>query len=151
MLFPLSLAALALFVAAATTDAIERKIPDILPIGLALVALARIALVLAAGGAALGAAADVAAAVAVFALGAAGFGAGVLGGGDVKLLAAGTLWVGVASLLPFLMATALAGGVLALLFLLPGLVRGEAGRVALPYGIAIAAGGILATAGAGWG
>ena len=73
----------------------------------------------------------------------------MLGGGDVKLLAAAALWTGSAALLPFLMATALAGGLLAALFL--AFARREGKPVALPYGVAIAAGGILITGGALWG
>ena len=53
-------------------------------------------------------------AVAVFALGALGFAVGALGGGDVKLLAASSLFAGPALLPDFLMVTALAGGVLGL-------------------------------------
>ncbi|HVL22367.1 MAG TPA: prepilin peptidase [Amaricoccus sp.] len=154
MSFALSLAALALLVAAATTDALDRRIPNTLSVGLALVGLARIALDLATGGAALPVAADLAAAAAVFALGATGFRFGLIGGGDVKLLAAAALWLGAAALLPFLMATALAGGLLAVAFLVVALLRrdgaGPGGKVALPYGIAIAAGAILATGGALW-
>ena len=77
----------------------------------------------------------------------------LLGGGDVKLLAAGALWLGAAALGPFLLATVLAGGVLAVAFLLAGLLRRRAAGAAaasLPYGIAIAAGGILVSAGALW-
>ena len=152
MSFALSLAALALLVAAATTDALDRRIPNTLSVGLALVGLARIALDLATGGAALPVAADLAAAAAVFALGATGFRFGLIGGGDVKLLAAPSQRA--AALLPFLMATALAGGLLAVAFLVVALLRrdgaGPGGKVALPYGIAIAAGAILATGGALW-
>ena len=50
MSFALSLAALALLVAAATTDALDRRIPNALSVGLALVGLARIALDLARAG-----------------------------------------------------------------------------------------------------
>lgn len=150
MPFALSLAALALLVAAATTDAIERRIPNALSLGLALLGLARIALDLAAGGAALPVAADLAGAAAVFALGAAGFRFGLVGGGDVKLLAAAALWLGAAALLPFLMATALAGGLLAVVFLVVALFHRDRAKVALPYGIAIAAGAILTTGGAFW-
>ena len=80
-----------------------------------------------------------------------GFRLGILGGGDVKLLAAAALWLGAAALMPFLMATALAGGLLAVAFLAWALVRRDRGRVALPYGIAIAAGGVAMTGGGLWG
>ncbi len=149
MTFVLLVAALALLVAAATTDALDRRIPNALSLGLALVGLARIVLDLTAGGPLATAAADLAAAVAVFVLGAVGFRFGVLGGGDVKLLAAAALWTGAAALLPFLMATAVAGGLLAFLFLVRP--RRAARPVAVPYGVAIAAGGIALTGGALWG
>jgi prepilin peptidase CpaA len=151
MLLALSLAALALFLAAAATDARTRRIPNELCLALAAAGLGRIAFELVAGGAVVPAAADVGAAAVVFLAGAVAFGAGLLGGGDVKLLAAGTVWVGAAALLPFLMVTALAGGVLAAAFLALAFLRREGGRVALPYGIAIAAGGIVATGSTVWG
>jgi prepilin peptidase CpaA len=69
------------------------------------------------------------------------FSAGVFGGGDAKLLAAASAWFGFETLVPFLLATALAGGVLALIWLMyPG--RGRT----VPYAAAIAA-GALACAG----
>lgn len=52
------------------------------------------------------------AAAIVFGVGLAMFAMGWLGGGDVKLLAAISLWAGTALLLPALFITALAGGVL---------------------------------------
>ena len=45
------------------------------------------------------------------------FSRSLLGGGDAKLLAAASLWFGFENLLPFLAATALAGGVLSLAYL----------------------------------
>ena len=94
-----------------------------------------------------------AAAVGVFALAAIAFRFRVLGGGDVKLLAAGTLWLGAAALGPYLVITVLAGGAMAVVFVFGHLVkpismRGH--RPSLPYAVAIAAGGILTTAGALW-
>ena len=90
--------------------------------------------------------------VAVFAIGALGFAAGVLGGGDVKLMAAASLFAGPALLLDFLMIVALAGGVLGLAMLAgarigPAACAGDASvatrlRGRLPYGPAIAAGGL---------
>ena len=151
MALALTLCALALFAAAAATDARERRIPNALSVGLALVGLARIATALVTGDAALPLAADLAAAVGVFALAAVAFRFGLLGGGDVKLLAAGALWLGAASLVPYLLTTILAGGVLALLFIAWKLVTGGSAKgPSLPYGIAIAAGGILTTGGVLW-
>ena len=70
-----------------------------------------------------------------------------------KLLAAGTLWLGAAALGSYLMITVLAGGLMAVAFVAwhyvrPGAARRQ--RTSLPYAIAIAAGGILTTAGVLW-
>ena len=82
-----------------------------------------------------------------------------IGGGDAKLFAAGALWLGPAGAAPFLLWTAIAGGVLAVCLLgarrmsaLTGLpVRQPAWTERLlapagdiPYGIAIAAGALAA-------
>jgi prepilin peptidase CpaA len=91
--------------------------------------------------------------LAVFAVAALGFAAGILGGGDVKLLAAASLFAGPALLLDFLLITAVVGGVLGLA-MLAGAPIGPAAAIAsdgtvrarlrrgLPYGPAIAAGGL---------
>jgi prepilin peptidase CpaA len=75
---------------------------------------------------------------------------GLLGGGDVKLLAVMTLWVGWPDLLEYLITVALAGGGLSLLWIL---MRRVGQMICsstlmswtkdLPYGVAIAATGIL--------
>jgi prepilin peptidase CpaA len=147
----LTLPALALFATAAATDLRARRIPNRLTLALALLGLARVTWALAAGAPPLPLAADLAAAAVVFALATAGFAAGLLGGGDVKLLAAGTLWVGAGALAPYLLTTVFAGGVLALGFAALHFVARRRGAPApsLPYGVAIAAGGILTTAGVG--
>jgi prepilin peptidase CpaA len=85
------------------------------------------------------------------------FAANVMGGGDAKLLTAASLWFGFTpALAGFLVAVAYAGGGLTLLFLL---LRARAdlvlamgiplpasvvGSRKIPYGIAIAAGGLMA-------
>lgn len=149
MPLPLAIAAIGLFAAAAVTDALSRRIPNRLTGGLALLGLARIALDLATAAdpvaAGLVAAGDVGAALAVFVLGALAFRLGAFGGGDAKLLAAGALWLGAAAVWPFVLATVLAGGLLAAGYLAARLIPGR-GPETLPYGIAIATGGILATA-----
>ena len=94
---------------------------------------------------------------AALALGIAGFAMGWLGGGDAKLIAAACLWVGPAATAPFLVATAFAGGVLALGLLgarqvpTPFSARGPEWlkrlllpQGAIPYGVAIAAGALFA-------
>lgn len=82
----------------------------------------------------------------------------LVGGGDVKLIAACALWAGISQVLAFLIVTSLAGGALALGLLLArtliarrrGATSGavEGGEIPLmrqrvPYGLAIAAGGIF--------
>jgi prepilin peptidase CpaA len=91
-------------------------------------------------------------AAAVFALGALAFALGGLGGGDVKLLAASSLFAGSDLLVEFLTVTALAGGVLGLAVLAgapigPTATAGGTSvqtrlRGGLPYGPAIAVGGL---------
>ena len=81
------------------------------------------------------------------------------GGGDAKLLAACALWVGPAGIAEFLFYTALTGGVMAILWLFEGTVRYAMVRGGmnvqlsitreLPYGLAIAVGGLVATASTG--
>lgn len=94
--------------------------------------------------------------VIVFALGFVFFALRLTGGGDVKMLSAVSIWAGPQLILPFLFVTAFAGGVLslaALIKFLPGRLRpaGRAGfsmretpamRERIPYGVAIAVGGI---------
>ena len=141
--------AIALFIAAAWTDIRSRRIPNGVSVALALVGLARIGMALVAGESALTAALDLAAALTVFVLAAVAFRFRLHGGGDVKLLAAGALWLGAAALGPYILFTAVAGGVMAMLFVawhfvLPASMRGA--RPSLPYAVAIAAGGIFVTA-----
>jgi len=100
----------------------------------------------------------VACATLVFTAGAAAFAAGALGGGDVKLLAAVSLFADQTRLLDFLTITALAGGILAVAILASASVdRVGAGgtrlrarlRGGVPYGPAIAAGGLWLAASLG--
>ena len=77
------------------------------------------------------------------------FSRSLMGGGDAKLLAAASLWFGFENLLPFLAATALAGGVLSLAYLAfsaarVGLCQETVIARNVPYGAAIAAGGLAA-------
>ena len=78
----------------------------------------------------------------VFALLAAGFYAGMMGGGDVKLAAALALWFSPASTLKFLVLMSLAGGVLTLVVMALHRVKRREGRPEIPYGVAIAFGGL---------
>ncbi len=153
MALVLAIAAIGLFAVAAVTDSLSRRIPNPVSIALAVVGLVRIGAALVAGESALTAGLDLVAALAVFGLAALAFRFHLLGGGDVKLLAAGTLWLGAAALGPYLVVTVMAGGLLAVAFvgwhmLLP--VSARRRLPSLPYAVAIAAGGILTTAGALW-
>ena len=76
------------------------------------------------------------------------FGANLIGGGDVKLMAAVALWAGPFRLPLLIIATALAGGVVAILLLVyrwgKGSRRQEKGSpTVIPYGVAISAGGLM--------
>lgn len=101
--------------------------------------------------------ASVGLAVAALLVGAGMFALKWLGGGDAKLLAAVTLWLGLSGVLPFLLFTAMAGGGLCLLLLLARarlqvyavngpiwITRLLAPKGDVPYGVAIAMGALLA-------
>ncbi|MDZ7629623.1 MAG: prepilin peptidase [Parvularculaceae bacterium] len=80
----------------------------------------------------------------------------IIGGGDAKLLAASAPWIGLSSLGSFMIYVAIAGGALALALIVfrrlpalpayaqaPWLVRLHQRPKDIPYGVAIAAGGLL--------
>jgi prepilin peptidase CpaA len=88
---------------------------------------------------------------------------GLMGGGDVKLAVAVVAWLGPARVLPFLFASALAGGALALPYVwsmllrarvgvaagtarnaVVGALQGAPGRRQVPFGVAIAIGAVAA-------
>jgi len=146
----------AVLVAAAVHDVATRTIPNSVP---ALLALLGIAIRVLDGGLL----SSIAAVSLLFAAGAFVWRMGWLGGGDVKLVPAFGLVLPPGQVGAFVLATAVAGGVLALLYLVlrpavpapaPGRRRGrlrrclkaEAWRISrggpLPYAIAIAAGGL---------
>lgn len=100
------------------------------------------------------------AAIVVFAVGLLLFGFGIAGGGDVKLMAAAALWMGLPLLPLYLVSTALLGGLLCIVLLsLRALVRVPtlarclparmtslpiiANRRHVPYAVAIAGAGLL--------
>ncbi len=89
------------------------------------------------------AAAQLAIALGVFVLLAGAFYAGMMGGGDVKLAAALALWFSPATTLKFLVLMSLAGGVLTLVLLVVHRAQRREGRPQIPYGVAIAFGGIF--------
>jgi prepilin peptidase CpaA len=78
----------------------------------------------------------------VFTLLAGAFYAGMMGGGDVKLAAALALWFSPASTIKFLVLMSLAGGVLTLAVLAWHRAKRREGRPEIPYGVAIAFGGL---------
>jgi len=68
---------------------------------------------------------------------------GMMGGGDVKMAAAISLWFAPADTLRFLVFMSLAGGLVTLVTMAwHKRVKGE-GRPKVPYGVAIAVGGLL--------
>lgn len=79
----------------------------------------------------------------------------IFGGGDAKMIPAVVLWMGPAAALPFLYWMAIAGGACALILLIgrrsvpaevvPGFMRAPfEPKAGVPYGVAIAAGAMLA-------
>ena len=108
-----------------------------------------------------GALAAIGCAVAVFIGGAILFSRGYLGGGDVKLLSAATLWAGPGGTPELLLLTGVLGGALALFLLMPlgmqmaAAARGMLGQppvtaergmaTPVPYGVAIAGAALIVT------
>ena len=85
---------------------------------------------------------QLAVALGVFILLAGAFYAGMMGGGDVKLAAALALWFSPISTVKFLVLMSLAGGLLTLAVVALHRVRKREGRPEIPYGVAIAFGGL---------
>lgn len=86
-------------------------------------------------------------AVAVFALFCLLFQIGVMGGGDVKLIAALSLWLPLGAFMVMLMVMSVAGGVLTAGMLIDRRIRRKPGPqgppIEVPYGIAIAFAGLF--------
>jgi prepilin peptidase CpaA len=90
-------------------------------------------------------------ALAMLAAGFALYAMGWVGGGDAKLFAAAALWLGWTHISTFAALTAIAGGVLAAIFIAWRLLRlrfwpyrrGEVPAVEMPYGIALASAALL--------
>jgi prepilin peptidase CpaA len=81
-------------------------------------------------------------AVAVFVALAATFYLGMMGGGDVKLAAAIALWFAPLTTVKFLILMSAAGGVLTIVIVIAHRLRAREGRPEIPYGVAIAFGGL---------
>jgi prepilin peptidase CpaA len=89
-----------------------------------------------------GVAVQLAAGGVVFVLMALAFYTGMMGGGDVKLGAALALWFSPGAIVKFLVLTSLAGGVLTVALLVWHRAKRREGRPQIPYGVAIAFGGL---------
>lgn len=81
-------------------------------------------------------------AVAVFAVLCGLFAIGMMGGGDVKLLTALALWIEPNAFLQLLIIMAIAGGVLTIVMGGYHFLMQQKERLAIPYGVAIAFGGL---------
>ena len=88
------------------------------------------------------AAIQVGVAAGVFTVLAGAFYIGMMGGGDVKLAAALSLWFSPAATLKFLILMSIAGGVLTLALVAAHRIRRREGRPEIPYGVASAFGGL---------
>ncbi|MFL5006475.1 MAG: prepilin peptidase [Microvirga sp.] len=86
---------------------------------------------------------QLASATAVFILLAAAFYAGLMGGGDVKLAAALALWFPPVATVKFLVLMSIAGGALTLAVLAWHRLKQREGKPEVPYGVAIAVGGLV--------
>ena len=81
-------------------------------------------------------------AIAVFLLFALAFQFGAMGGGDVKLAAALALWFAPGNTLFLIVMMSLAGGVLTAIVMIEHKYKKNEGRPEVPYGVAIAFGGL---------
>ncbi len=81
-------------------------------------------------------------AVVAFAILAGMFALKVMGGGDVKLLTALALWLPLYKYMQLLLIMGVAGGVLTVLLVFWHVARRQRDRIAVPYGVAIAIGGL---------
>ncbi len=81
-------------------------------------------------------------ALAIFAIFAACFAIGAMGGGDVKLITALSLWLPLSPLVRMLFVMAVLGGVVTLATLAIHRLRKQGGAPEVPYGIAISVAGL---------
>ena len=150
-LLTLSAAAAVIYVTAMQQDLARRQIPNILSIGLLLLAVGKWLIV----GSLSGAIWSVAAGSIVFLVTFVLFARGWMGGGDVKLLTASSLFLGAWLTYPFVVCTALAGGFITLgviakdlgaRWLRPAHTEGNLAvpqsRTTVPYGVAISIGAL---------
>jgi prepilin peptidase CpaA len=143
------LAGIVLFIFAAYSDVKSLRIPNKLVAAIALLAVTRLIVL----GDPTVAFYTVGASTVLLVIGFVLFWQGFVGGGDAKLVTAAALLVGYHDLFSFLFLTSLCGGLVSLatlvihryvpLFLGPKLALLVPGRLSVPYGAAIAGGGIV--------
>ncbi|MGQ0741219.1 MAG: A24 family peptidase [Alphaproteobacteria bacterium] len=152
----------ALLVLAAAWDLVSFTIPNLFPAALVLLfaVFALVLLVSAEGGSAAAIWSDLgwhfAAALIALAAGVALYATGLVGGGDAKLFAAASLWLGWNALFEYTLYASLLGGALTLALLamrklpLPAMLHGQSWLLRLadrgagvPYGIALAAAALI--------
>ncbi|QCB43749.1 peptidase [Sphingomonas sp. PAMC26645] len=80
----------------------------------------------------------------VFALFLLAFHFGMMGGGDVKLIVALSLWLPFPAFLSMLMVMSIVGGLVTLVMMIEHRAKKNAGHIEVPYGVAIAIAGLLA-------
>ncbi|MES2339770.1 MAG: prepilin peptidase [Pseudomonadota bacterium] len=80
----------------------------------------------------------------VFAFFAGAFALGQMGGGDVKLIGALSLWLPLTQLVWMLVVMSLVGGAVTLALVIEARWRRSSRRIEIPYGVAIAIAGLLA-------
>ena len=136
----LLLALALLLLVACWYDVRERTIPNLLNLAIALLAIPfwwSIGLALWPD-----IAVQIGVAAIVFALFAIAFAVGAMGGGDVKLIGALALWLPFQAVLLLLFIMSMAGGVLTLAYYLHHRFARRTDRLEIPYGLAIAFGGL---------
>ncbi|WP_380787557.1 prepilin peptidase [Sphingomonas sp. R86521] len=83
-------------------------------------------------------------AVAVFAVFLVVFHFGLMGGGDVKMIVALSLWLPFPAFVTMLMVMSIAGGIVTVLMMIERRIARNKNQIEVPYGVAIAVAGILA-------
>lgn len=83
-------------------------------------------------------------AVAVFAVFLVVFHFGLMGGGDVKMIVALSLWLPFPAFVTMLMVMSIAGGLVTIVMMIERRIARNKNQIEVPYGVAIAVAGILA-------
>lgn len=83
-------------------------------------------------------------AVAVFAVFLVVFHFGLMGGGDVKMIVALSLWLPFPAFVTMLMVMSIAGGIVTVVMMIERRIARNKTQIEVPYGVAIAVAGILA-------